>query len=116
MIPGLALTTCTASTGTRPSLPLSPNATGTWEPGIEPGHTPSRLSGARLLKLVNAAAHWSPRCTTPRLSSLSLAESRSREEVLPRQTGLVLTSSKRWNFGVILDCHLVKYIHRYKKK
>merc|ERR1712013_392683 len=93
------------------SPPPSPSATGTWELGTEPEPTPSRLLGVRLLKLASAAVPWSHRCTTPRSSSLRLAGSRNREEDSPRQTGQALTSSKIWSFGVILDCHLVKYIH-----
>merc|ERR1711862_1067356 len=109
--PGLELTTWTASTGTSLSLQPSPSATGTWELGTEPEPTLSRLSGVRLLKLGSVAVPWSLRCTTPRSSSLCLAESRNREEYSLRQTGQALTSSKIWIFGVILDCHLVKYIH-----
>merc|ERR1712029_203591 len=83
---------------------LSHSVTGTWEPDTEPVPTASRSSDARLWRPASVAVLWSSRCMTPRSSSLSHAESRSREVVLSRPTDQELTSSRK---TVILFLHLL---------
>merc|ERR1712240_9271 len=99
--------TCTESTETLLSVEPSPSVTETWEPDIEPEPIAFRSSGVRLLNPLNVVIHWSNRCTTPRSNSLFHAGSKSKEDVSPRPTDLVHTSSKksqRYDLSILLLC------------